>query len=310
MELLDEARCLEAVGELHCAVDFVRWGASALADAGVILGHGTDNCVDEALVLVLHALSLPHGTPDSVLAGRLLETEKENIVELLRRRINERLPAPYLTGEAWFAGHRFLCDDRALVPRSPLAEHIERCFEPWLTPEQVRRIADIGTGGGCLAIALAHAFPQARVDAVDNCPRALSLAAENVRMHAMGDRVNLYEGHLFEPLHYDPYDLIVSNPPYVPQADVAGAGAEFQHEPRHALAAGSDGLDVVRSIMADAGCYLDPEGALVLEVGANWPAFAAAFVGLQFRWLDNTRGGEGIVLLGWDELGRGMNWIE
>ena len=293
---------------LRSVADFVRFGASRFNAAGLFFGHGTDNAVDEALVLVLHALHLPARPPlpAELFHARLTRRERVEVGTLLRRRIEERVPAPYLTGEAWFAGVRFEIDRRVLVPRSPMAEFIESGFAPWLDGARVRRVLDLGTGSGCIAVACAHAFPGARVDAVDTAAGAIAVARRNVALHALQDRVRVLESDLFEGLEPEPdrwpalrYDLIVSNPPYVPDEEMAGLAPELRAEPAFALAGGSDGLDVVGRIVEEAPRWLAPEGVLAVEVGAS-PVVRAALeerFRLPFVWLEAERGGEGVFLL-------------
>ncbi len=293
---------------LKTVADFVRFGASRFNEAGLCFAHGTDNAVDEALALVLHALHLPAHPPlpAELFHARLTRPERAEVVALLHRRIEEGVPAAYLTGEAWFAGLRFEVDRRVLVPRSPLAELIEEGFHPWLDGGRVRRILDLGTGSGCIAVACAHAFPDARVDAVDSSPAALDVARRNVALHGLEGRVQVLESDLFEGLGGGPnrragtrYDLIVSNPPYVPDEEMAGLPPEFRAEPAPALAGGRDGLDVVGRIVEEAPRWLAPEGTLVVEVGAS-PVVRAALESrfdLPFVWLDAARGGEGVFLL-------------
>ncbi|MBW3566630.1 MAG: 50S ribosomal protein L3 N(5)-glutamine methyltransferase [Proteobacteria bacterium] len=283
---------------LYSATDFIRWGASRFAEAGLHYGHGTDNPIDEAVALVLHALHLPHGCPDRLLDARLTAGEKAEIYRLLAKRLDERVPAAYLTGETWFAGLRFVSDARALVPRSPIAEMIEARFEPWVDAADVRGVLDVCTGGGFIAIACAHAFPGAAVDAVDISADALSLARENVEMYGMETQVTLYEGDLFATLpRGSRYDIIVSNPPYVDAHDMASLPGEFHHEPELGLAAGEDGLDIVRRILAAAPEWLSDDGILVVEVGNSAAALEDAFPGIDFTWVEFERGGEGVFLL-------------
>ena len=298
---------------LRTVADFVRFGASRFNEAGLCFAHGTDNAVDEALGLVLHALHLSArpSIPAELFHARLARRERREVRALLRRRIEERVPAAYLTGEAWFAGLRFEIDRRVLVPRSPLAELIEEGFHPWIDGDRVRRILDLGTGSGCIAVACSHAFPEAKVDAVDTSAGAMEVAHRNVALHDVEDRVRVIESDLFEGLARAPdsraaarYDLIVSNPPYVPDEEMAGLPSEFRAEPTLALAGGPDGLDVVGRIVEEAPRWLAPEGALVVEVGAS-PVVRAALEArfdLPFRWLDAARGGEGIFLLAEPEL--------
>ena len=297
-----DAQALDAVEELRTIIDLVRWGAARLDGAGVAFGHGTDNAVDEALALVLHAAGLRPGAPESLFASRLTVAERRRAVELIVRRIRDRLPAPYLTGRAWFAGLELACDARALVPRSPIAEWIERGFEPWLEPDSVEWVLEIGTGGGAIAIACAMAFQDATIDAVDTSDAALSLARENCAAHGVEDRVRLVVSDVYSEMH-GRYDLIVSNPPYVDADTMAALDPEFRREPRLGLEAGADGLDCVRRILAGANRHLRSGGVLVCEVGASRAALERAFPAVPFTWLDLSRGGEGVFLLTGEQLG-------
>ena len=290
-----------AIEELRTITDLVRWGAARLDEAGVVFGHGTDNAVDEALVLVLHAAGLRTDASESLFASRLLMVERRAAVALIVRRIRERIPAPYLTGRAWFAGLEFACDARALVPRSPLAEWIERGFEPWLDPDSVERVLEIGTGGGAIAIACAMAFPNAAIDAVDISDAALDLARENCDAHDVASRVRLVGSDIYSGVHGH-YDLIVSNPPYVDAETMASLDPEFRHEPQVGLEAGVDGLDCVRRILAGANGHLHSDGVLVCEVGASRRALEHAFPAVAFTWLELSRGGEGVFLLTGQQL--------
>ena len=296
------AQARDAVEELRTVTDFVRWGAARLDAAGVVFGHGTDNAVDEALALVLHAAGLRPGAPESLLAARLVTSERRVAADLIVRRIRERLSAPYLTGRAWFAGLELACDARALVPRSPIAEWIERGFEPWLDPDSVERVLDVGTGGGAIAIACAMAFPNAAVDAVDVSDAALALARENCIAHGVDGRVRPFRSDVYTGVS-GRYDLIVGNPPYVDAETMATLAPEYLHEPRIGLAAGADGLDCVRRILAGASDRLGPGGVLVCEVGASRGALEHAFPAVAFTWLDLSRGGEGVFLLEAAQLG-------
>ena len=296
------AQARDVVEELRTIVDLVRWGAARLDAAGVVFGHGTDNAVDEALALVLHAAGLGPGAPESLFASRLTRAERRGAADLIVRRIRERVPAPYLTGRAWFAGLEFACDARALVPRSPIAEWIERGFEPWLDPDSVERVLEIGTGGGAIAIACAVAFPNATVDAIDVSDAALELARENCAAHDVGDRVGLFRSDVYDGVS-DRYDLIVSNPPYVDAETMDALDPEYRHEPRVGLEAGADGLDCVRRILAGASAHLRSGGVLVCEVGASRGALEQALPTVAFTWLDLSRGGEGVFLLEAAQLG-------
>jgi ribosomal protein L3 glutamine methyltransferase len=289
-------------GELRTLNDFVRWGASEFNRARLCFGHGTDNATDEALALVLHAVSLNHELAPEFLQARLTHAEKQEIYTLMQRRVEARVPLAYLTHEARFAGLSFYVDERVLIPRSPIAELIEQRFEPWLDAARVRQILDIGTGSGCIAVACAEAFPEAHVDAADNSPEALEVAKRNVQRYSLETRVRLYRSDLFADLPATCYDLIVSNPPYVPAGEVAALPAEYHHEPRQGLAGGADGLDIAARILDVAGEYLNQDGVLVLEVGAGQAALEARFPDLPFIWPDLTHGGEGVCVIGAAEL--------
>ena len=224
--------------QLSSIRDFIRWGASRMNAAEVFFGHGTDNALDEAAALTLHALHLPPDLPDAYLAARLTGAEKHAVVGLLERRIGERLPAPYLTNRAWFMGMPFYVDQRVLIPRSPLAELIEQQFQPWLDPAGVDRVLDLCTGSGCIGIACAYAFDAAEVDLTDISADALAVAERNVAEHGLTARIQLLRSDLFAALAGRRYQLIVSNPPYVGGAELAALPAEYRHEPQLALAAG------------------------------------------------------------------------
>lgn len=281
--------------------DFLRWAVTRFHRAEVFYGHGTDNAWDEALYLVNAVLALPPEGDERFLDARLTIAERHRVSELVARRVRERVPVPYLTGEAWFAGLRFRVDERVLIPRSPIAELIERGFRPWLARDP-DRVLDLCAGSGCIGITCAYAFPEARVDLSDICPEALTVAEENIALHHLQERVEALESDLFQHLDGRRYDLIVSNPPYVDREEMAALPPEFHHEPALALASGDDGLDFTRRLLREAPDYLTEEGVLVVEVGHSRHALEEAFPGLAFTWMDFERGGEGVFVLHREDL--------
>lgn len=292
----------EAVNDLESMVDFIRWAVSRFSAAELFYGHGTDNAVDEGVALVRQALHLPQNIPESLYASRLTQSERELVVALIERRVNERLPLPYLTHQSWFMGMEFYVDERVLIPRSPIAELIEVGFEPWVAPDRVGRILDLCTGSACIAIACATAFPDAEVDAADISADALEVAKKNVKKHRMAEQVRLVESNLFAGLQGCSYDIIVSNPPYVDAQDMATLPKEFHHEPELALAAGDDGLDLVLQMLAEAAEHLNPEGIMVVEVGNSAPAVDQLLPDLPVMWLEFERGGHGVFLITREQL--------
>lgn len=282
--------------------DLVRRGASMFNEAELFFGHGTDNALDEALQLVLHALHLDHTLPQSYLDAHLTGDEKARVLELFQQRIRERVPAAYLTGKAWFTGLEFDVSRDVLVPRSPIAELIEEQFSPWLDASGENVILDLCSGSGCIAIACAYAFPQAQVDAVDISEAALKIARVNVGRHHLHERVAVIASDLFDQLPPRQYDLIVSNPPYVSSDEYRELPPEYQHEPEIGLEAGSDGMDVVARILQDAAPYLAPGGIIIVEVGASADLLMARFPDIPFLWLDFEKGGDGVFLLTAEQL--------
>jgi ribosomal protein L3 glutamine methyltransferase len=277
--------------------DMILRGEQILDAAGVYFGHGTDNALDEAAWLVSHAVGLPPTFSDAQLE-QVLSAEQQDAVEtLLERRVKERLPAAYLTHEAWFAGHRFYVDERVLVPRSPLAELILDKFQPWLDATRVTRVLDLCTGSGCIAIATALALPQVQVDATDLSPDALEVARRNVTEYGLAQRVALIESDLFDALQGRRYDLIISNPPYVDAEDMAALPEEYRREPQLGLAAGEEGLNLVIPMLQQAPDHLTSNGVMIVEVGNSAEALQTRFPTVPFTWLEFSYGGEGVFLL-------------
>ena len=288
-----------------CSVrDLIRYGVSRFNEAKLFFGHGSDNAWDEAVYLVLFALHLPPDQLEPFMDARVLPLERERALSLIDLRCEQRLPAPYLTHEAWLQGFRFHVDQRVIVPRSPIAEVLMNQLSPWISdPYEVTGILDLCTGSGCLAIIAAHQFPEAFVDATDISRDALDVAAINAAQHGMDDRLNLHHGSLYDPLPVAArYDLIISNPPYVNTTSMGKLPAEYRHEPRLALAGGDDGMDIVRTIIEQAPAHLSDEGLLVIEIGHERAFFEAAFPELEPIWLDTAEASDQILLLSRGQL--------
>lgn len=287
----------EAIQELQTILDLVRWSVSRFNDAQLFYGHGTDNSWDEAVCLVMHALHLPQDltakTGDGLFAAKLTTSEKEKVADLVLKRVQTRMPLPYITHEAWFCDLPFYVDERVLIPRSPFAELIKNRFAPYVTQEP-STILDMCTGGGCIAIALAHAFDEAQVDAVDISHDALEVADFNIQEHQLGHRVFPIHSDLFTSLEGQQYELIVSNPPYVDEEDMNDLPDEYQHEPELALAAGEDGLDLVEQMLKQAPLYLKDGGWMLVEVGNSQVHMEERFPGLEVEWVTLAHGGHGI----------------
>ncbi len=282
--------------------DFIRWGMSRFNEAGLFFGHGTDNAHDEAVALVLHALHLPADLSPTYLDAALTTAEREEVIGLLRERVEKRLPAAYLTHEAMFAGHSFYVNEHVLIPRSPIAELIDVAFEPWVQADAVERVLDLCTGSACIAIACAYCFEGASVDAVDISADALDVASINVRRHGMGEQVEPILSDLFSALKGRHYDLIVSNPPYVSEEEMAQLPDEYHREPVLGLEAGREGLDIVARILRQASDYLEPNGVLIVEVGNSAEALTNRYPQVPFLWLDFEHGGQGVFLLTVEQL--------
>ena len=291
----------EAVSELHTLQDMLRWTVSRFNAAGLFYGHGTDNAWDEAVQLVLPTVYLPLDVPPEVRNSRLTSSERHRIVERVMRRINDRTPVSYLTNVAYFCGMEFFVDERVLVPRSPIGELIENRFEPFLQQEPTR-IMDLCTGSGCIGIACAHMFPEAEVDIVDISVDALAVAEQNITDHGLEQQVIPLRSDLLRDIPKDKYDLIVTNPPYVDQEDMDSLPEEFRHEPELGLAAGSDGLKLVRRILANASDYLKDDGILICEVGNSMIHMEEQYPHIPFMWLEFANGGHGVFMLTREQL--------
>lgn len=283
--------------ELFTVRDWLRFAVTRFNEAQLFFGHGHQSAADEAAYLLSHTFHLPSTDLNAYLDARLTGNERAQFAEVMRRRVQERIPAAYITREAWLGEFKFYVDERVIVPRSFIAPLIEEQLAPWVAdPEAIRSALDLCTGSGCLAILLAHTFGQADVDAVDLSPDALAVAQRNVADYGLQGRINLVRSDLFANLGGKHYDLIISNPPYVTAAAMEELPEEYRHEPGMALAAGDDGLDAVRVILAEAAAHLNDGGLLVVEVGHNREAVEAAWPNLPFVWLD-APGGEGMVFL-------------
>ncbi|MHB1271434.1 MAG: 50S ribosomal protein L3 N(5)-glutamine methyltransferase [Rhodanobacter sp.] len=283
--------------ELATIIDFIRYGASRFAAAGLTFGHSHDNPIDEATHLVLASLHLPPDIPPAYGAGRLTVAERENVLALIERRVDERLPVAYLVGETWFAGLKFKSDRRALVPRSPIAELIESGFAPWLDERHVERALDLCTGSGCIGIAIAEYNPEWRVDIADISDEALALARENIVFQHVEARVEAIRSDLFDGLEGRRYDLIVSNPPYVTEDEYAALPGEYRHEPKLGLTSGRDGLDLCLRVLDEAADHLTEDGLLVVEVGESEHALAALLPEVPFVWIEFKVGAMGVFAL-------------
>lgn len=288
--------------ELKTLRDCIRWGISRFNQAELYYGHGTSSAMDDAVYLCLFALHLPHDFSEVYFDCALSAEEKRAVYVLFMRRIDERVPAAYLTGEAWFMGLAFYVNKNVLVPRSPIAELIEKRFDPWVEAESVESILDLCCGSGCIGIASAYAFDWASVDMVDISPAAIEVAEENVQRHDLEERVSVIESNLFQNVPPRQYDIIVSNPPYVDAEDMAALPDEYLHEPELGLAAGDDGLDLVIPMLQQAREFLSDQGILVVEVGNSQYALQEAYPHVPFFWLEFEHGGSGIFHLTAEQL--------
>jgi len=293
---------ISVINRLETINDFIRWGASLFNQQKLYFGHGTDNAIDEAAYLVLHTLSLPNDINASFFSSRLLDEEKQEVMEIIFERASKKIPAAYLTNESWFAGLPFYVDQRVLVPRSPIAELIKQQFSPWVDAEQVHNILDLCTGSGCIAIACAYAFPYVEVDAADISSDALEVTKKNIAKHKLQQYVSPIESDLFSNLQGKSYDIIVSNPPYVDREDMDDLPLEFLAEPRIGLAAGQNGLDLVIPMLEQAKQHLNDNGILIVEVGNSDMALQESYSEVPFYWLEFENGGHGVFLLTKEQL--------
>ena len=289
--------------ELSTLRDLLRWAVSQLNSSQLAFGHGSDNAWDEAVYLLLHTLHLPLDTLEPFLDARVLPEERERFLQLIQRRKTDRLPAAYLTGEAWLQGHRFLVDERVIVPRSPISELLAQGLSPWVDdPDNIESVLDLCTGSGCLAILAALAFPNAQVDAVDLSPDALDVATRNIELFQLDGRITACQSDLFARLPPCEYQVIICNPPYVNQQSMESLPPEYQHEPDLALAGGEDGMDLVRRLLQDAPDFMSSDGILVLEIGNEYANFVAAFPELEPMWLQTENTQDQIMLLTREQL--------
>lgn len=278
--------------------EFLKKTERAFKKAKLYFGHGTNNAWDEAVALAIAVLNLDPDVDASVVSRLLTEDELRDLEALVRRRIEERMPMPYLSKQAWFAGLKFFVDERVIIPRSPLGELIQKKLKPWWPKDKpVRRILDLCCGSACIAIACAYAFPEASVDAIDISEEALAVAERNREAHHLQDRVHLIKSDLFEACPTEPYDIIISNPPYVSLAEMKSLPPEYQWEPRLALEAAEDGLSIVQRILTLAPQYLDKAGLLIVEVGNSDDALKKFYPNTNFTWLEFDKGGDGVFLL-------------
>jgi ribosomal protein L3 glutamine methyltransferase len=281
----------QAKNHLHTLRDLLRFAVSQFNQAGLVFGHGSDTAYDEAAYLILHTLHLPLDHLEPFLDARLTSTEVSQVLDILERRVTERLPAAYLTHEAWLGSYSFYVDQRVIIPRSFIAELLQNRLEPWITDAaEIHAALDLCTGSGCLAIVLAHAFEQAEIDAVDISTDALAVASRNIADYQLQERVRLMQSDLFAGLAGRRYDLIISNPPYVNAESMAELPEEYRHEPVNALASGADGLEATRKILAGAAAHLTDQGLLVVEIGHNRDAVLREYPRTPFTWLETSAG--------------------
>ena len=292
------AKLTSVTSQLHTIADYCRYGATLFNQSELFYGHGSDNAFTDAYILVMYALSLPNDVDESIMTCHLIESEKQNILALFSRRIEEQIPVAYITNITYFAQLPFYVDQRVLVPRSPIGELIENKFFPYIAANnEPKRVLDLCTGSGCIAIACASYFSDAEVDAVDLSIDALNVAQMNIENHGLCEQVIPIQSDVFSGVEGQSYDLIVSNPPYVDQQDIDSMPKEYQHEPEIGLGCGHDGLDIVRVILAQSAQYLNEGGLLFCEVGNSEVHVRALYQEVPFTWLNFERGGHGVFML-------------
>ena len=293
----------EALTSLHTVRDCLRYAVSRFNQAGLSFGHGSSDAYDEAAYLILHTLHLPLDRLEPFFDARLTDSERAEVLGIIQRRVEKRIPAAYLTHEAFLGEFKFYVDERVIVPRSFIAELLSEQLSPWIAaPDEIRHVLDLCTGSGCLAILAAHAFPYTKVDAVDLSPDALIVAERNIADYHLRDRVSLIESDLFAKLGRQKYDLIISNPPYVDAESVTALPQEYLHEPKLALGSGHDGLDATRIILKHAALHLSDNGVLIVEIGHNREVLEAAYPNLPFTWLEVSAGDEFVFMLHRNDL--------
>lgn len=289
---------VQAQAQLHTIRDLLRFAVSQFNKAGLHFGHGSATAYDEAAYLILKTLYLPLDQLEPFLDARVTDAECKQVLEIIERRVKDRIPAAYLTHEAWLGDFSFYVDERVIIPRSFIAELLQTQLAPWITdPDHVTTALDLCTGSGCLAILMAHAFENAHIDAADISPQALAVAQKNVQDYGLQDRIGLIESDLFSALQGKHYDLIISNPPYVNAESMERLPQEYRHEPQNALASGDDGLEATRQILQQAARHLTGDGILIVEIGHNRDALEQAFPQLPFTWLETSGGDEFVFLL-------------
>lgn len=289
--------------QLRTIRDVLRFAITQFNSANLYFGHGSSNAYDEAAYLILKTLHLPLDQLEPFLDARLLDAERQHVLEIIARRVTDRIPAAYLTHEAWLGDYRFYVDERVIIPRSFIAELLQTQLSPWIIdPDRITSALDLCTGSACLAILMSHCFTNARIDAVDISAQALEVARKNVQDYGLENNINLIQSDLFTAVSGKQYDLIISNPPYVNAESIAQLPQEYRHEPHTALASGADGLDATRQILQQAAQYLTDDGILLVEIGHNRAALEQAFPQLPFTWLETSAGDEFVFLLQKNQL--------